>query len=60
MPRRRLPSKRKIKPDPKFQDRIVAKFMNDLMRKGKKSTGRPVPLLTQYLLNYAAKKGDSE
>ncbi|TXH05062.1 MAG: leucyl aminopeptidase [Nevskiaceae bacterium] len=26
--------------------------------KGKKSTGRPVPLLTQYLLNYTAKKGD--
>lgn len=28
--------------------------------KGKKSTGRPVPLLTQYLLNYAAKKGEHE
>jgi leucyl aminopeptidase len=25
---------------------------------GKKATGRPVPLLTQYLLQYAAKKGD--
>ncbi|MES2488606.1 MAG: leucyl aminopeptidase [Pseudomonadota bacterium] len=28
--------------------------------KGKKSTGRPVPLLTQYLLNYSAKKGEHE
>jgi leucyl aminopeptidase len=26
--------------------------------KGKKSTGRPVPLLTQYLINYAAKKNE--
>ncbi|MGH8541985.1 MAG: leucyl aminopeptidase [Stenotrophobium sp.] len=26
--------------------------------KGKKATGRPVPLLTQYLVNYAAKKNE--
>ncbi|MGH7225773.1 MAG: leucyl aminopeptidase, partial [Gemmataceae bacterium] len=26
--------------------------------KGKQSTGRPVPLLTQYLVNYAAKKNE--
>jgi leucyl aminopeptidase len=25
---------------------------------GKAATGRPVPLLTQYLLNVAAKRGD--
>src|SRR5262245_39775822 len=37
MPRRRVAEKRKILPDPKFQDRLVAKFMNDLMRRGKKS-----------------------
>ena len=30
-------AKRKILPDPKFQDRLVTKFINDLMRKGKKS-----------------------
>jgi len=39
MPRRREVEKRKILPDPKFQDRVVAKFINSLMRKGKKSTG---------------------
>ena len=39
MPRRREVEKRKILPDPKFQDRVVAKFVNNLMRKGKKSTG---------------------
>ena len=42
MPRRREVPKRKINPDPKFQDRILAKFMNDMMRKGKKSIAEQV------------------
>jgi small subunit ribosomal protein S7 len=42
MPRRRVVEKRKILPDPKFQDRIVAKFINNLMREGKKSTGERI------------------
>jgi small subunit ribosomal protein S7 len=42
MPRRREVEKRKILPDPKFQDRIVAKFVNNLMREGKKSTGERI------------------
>jgi len=42
MPRRREIEKRKILPDPKFQDRIVAKFVNNLMRQGKKSTGERI------------------
>jgi small subunit ribosomal protein S7 len=42
MPRRREVTKRKITPDPKFQDRILAKFMNDMMRKGKKSIAEAV------------------
>ena len=37
MPRRHVAAKRKILPDPKYQDRLVTKFVNDLMRKGKKS-----------------------
>ena len=37
MPRRHVAEKRRILPDPKFQDRLVSKFMNDLMRKGRKS-----------------------
>jgi small subunit ribosomal protein S7 len=37
MPRRREVEKRKILPDPKFQDRLVAKFINSLMRQGEKS-----------------------
>jgi len=42
MPRRRVPNKRKINPDPKFQDRLVAKFINDLMRKGKKAVAEGI------------------
>ena len=42
MPRRREVEKRKILPDPKFQDRLVAKFVNNLMRKGKKSVGEKI------------------
>jgi small subunit ribosomal protein S7 len=42
MPRHRVVEKRKILPDPKFQDRVVAKFINNLMRQGKKSTGEKI------------------
>ncbi len=42
MPRRRVVAKRKILPDPKYQDRLVSKFVNDLMRKGKKSNAESI------------------
>ena len=42
MPRRRVVEKRKILPDPKFGDRLLAKFMNDVMRDGKKSTAEQI------------------
>ncbi len=42
MPRRRVVEKRRILPDPKFNDRLVAKFMNDVMRDGKKSTAERI------------------
>jgi small subunit ribosomal protein S7 len=42
MPRRHVAEKRKILPDPKFQDRLVTKFINDLMRKGKRSTAEGI------------------
>ena len=42
MPRRREVPKREIIPDPKFQSRQLAKFINGLMRKGKKSTAEQV------------------
>jgi small subunit ribosomal protein S7 len=42
MPRRREVPKRKITPDPKFRDRMVAKFMNVIMIQGKKSTAESI------------------
>ena len=42
MPRRREVQKRKILPDPKFQDRLVTKFINNLMRRGKRSTAEAI------------------
>ncbi len=42
MPRRREVQKRKILPDPKFQDRLVTKFVNNLMRRGKRSTAEQI------------------
>jgi small subunit ribosomal protein S7 len=42
MPRRREVPKRKIVPDPKYHDRMVAKFVNNLMRRGKKSTAEHI------------------
>ncbi|MBI4954844.1 MAG: 30S ribosomal protein S7 [Myxococcales bacterium] len=38
MPRRREVPKRKIIPDPKYKDKLVAKFINAIMLGGKKST----------------------
>jgi small subunit ribosomal protein S7 len=42
MPRRRVAAKRKINPDPKYQDRLVSKFINDLMRRGKKAVAEHI------------------
>src|SRR2546428_13752048 len=42
MPRRREVAKRRILPDPKFQDRLLPKFINDMMRKGEKPVAEPV------------------
>jgi small subunit ribosomal protein S7 len=42
MPRRREVPKRRIIPDPKYGDRLVAKFINALMLHGKKSTAEQI------------------
>src|SRR5215510_2413730 len=42
MPRRRDVPKRKITPDPKFKDKLVAKFTNCLMHDGKKSVAEGI------------------
>jgi hypothetical protein len=42
MPRRREVPKRKILPDPTYGDRLVAKFINSLMLRGKKSVAEQI------------------
>ncbi|WP_375290684.1 30S ribosomal protein S7 [Qipengyuania sp.] len=42
MSRRRRPEKREILPDPKFNDQVLSKFMNNLMLDGKKSTAERI------------------
>lgn len=42
MPRRRDVPKRVIHPDPKFGDRLVSKFVNIVMERGKKSTAESI------------------
>ena len=42
MPRRREVPKRPVLPDPKYGDPLVTKFMNNVMKDGKKSTAEQI------------------
>jgi len=42
MPRKQVVIKREILPDPKYNSTMVAKFVNMLMRKGRKSTAEAI------------------
>jgi small subunit ribosomal protein S7 len=42
MPRRREVTKREILPDPKYKNTLVAKFVNNVMRRGKKSVAERI------------------
>ncbi len=42
MPRRREVPKRKVLPDPRYQDRQVTRFTSVLMRRGKRSTAESI------------------
>jgi small subunit ribosomal protein S7 len=42
MPRKGEVRRREILPDPKFHDRMVAKFINSMMNQGKKSTAEHI------------------
>ena len=53
MPRRREVPKRVILPDPKFHDLQIAKFINMIMRNGKKSTAEKI---MYYALDNVADK----
>ena len=42
MSRRNVAIKREILPDPKFSSRLLAKFINMIMKDGKKSTAEKI------------------
>lgn len=42
MPRKRVITKREILPDPKYNNKLLAKFVNVIMKKGKKSLAEKV------------------
>lgn len=55
MPRRREVPKREVLPDPKFGSQLLTKFMNAVMRDGKKSVAEKV--IYGALAEIAGKKG---
>ena len=57
MPRRRVVAKREVLPDPKFGNKTLAKFMNHLMRDGKKSVAEKI---IYGALDIMAEKGKSD
>ncbi|MDH3689750.1 MAG: 30S ribosomal protein S7 [Gammaproteobacteria bacterium] len=57
MPRRREVPKREILPDPKYRNQTVAKFVNILMRDGKKSIAEKI---MYGALDTIAKKGNED
>ena len=42
MPRRREITKREVLPDPKYNNKLVAKFINSLLKRGKKSVAESI------------------
>ncbi|NDY43406.1 30S ribosomal protein S7 [Dissulfurirhabdus thermomarina] len=56
MPRRREVPKRIVPPDPKFNSVLVAKFINGLMRRGKKSLARRIFYDAMELVERRAKE----
>jgi|APLow6443716910_1056828.scaffolds.fasta_scaffold81767_2 small subunit ribosomal protein S7 len=42
MPRRRYPVKREVLPDPVYNSQMVTRFINSILRKGKKSTAEGI------------------
>ncbi|KPK34803.1 MAG: 30S ribosomal protein S7, partial [Betaproteobacteria bacterium SG8_40] len=57
MPRRREVPKRETLPDPKFHNEEVAKFMNVIMTRGKKSVAERI---VYGAFDHIAKKGGSD
>lgn len=54
--RKRRAEKRYIKPDPKYNDILVAKFINSIMLRGKKSTAREIVYTAFDIIEEKTKK----
>ncbi len=60
MPRRREVPKRYVLPDPKFNSRLAAKFINNVMRRGKKSTAEQIFYQALTLIEQRSKQDQLE
>jgi small subunit ribosomal protein S7 len=54
--RKRRAEKRYVKPDPKYNDVLVAKFINSIMLRGKKSTARNIVYTAFDIIEEKSKK----
>ena len=59
MSRRRVAEKREILPDPKYGDQVLAKFINIIMRSGKKSTAERIVYGALEQMSTRSKGGDA-
>lgn len=57
MPRKRVVAKRDPMPDPKYKNVLATKFINNMMKKGKKSTARTI-LYASFDIIREKTKGD--
>ncbi|MFN3873555.1 MAG: 30S ribosomal protein S7 [Ignavibacterium sp.] len=60
MMRKRRAEKRYVKPDPKYNDVLVAKFINSIMLRGKKSTARNIVYTAFEIIEEKSKKSGLE
>jgi small subunit ribosomal protein S7 len=60
MSRRHRAEKREVLPDPKFKDLVITKFMNQIMRDGKKSTAERIVYGAFEMVEQRAKRDPVE
>lgn len=60
MPRRRRPAKRDILPDPKYSSKLITKFINCMMLKGKKGVSETIFYKAMDILEEKIKKDPIE
>lgn len=60
MPRRSRPPKREIKPDPKYNNFLLAKFINKVMMRGKKSLAERIVYEALEIIEARAKRNPLE